>query len=498
MSEPVTLVLCNYRGMAVRNFGMSRFPEAISREGRLVVLSDSAGEEYEQLDFGAERLPYPACEVDNYLLFLLKDSFFRAHGIKTHLMKEERLKRRPAQRLGSLAVRAMPGISGFRALDRYAGLRLRRSQPVRELAAKLRELRPCVLLDVLHNTIAGAGPLEAARLAGVPACGFVHSWDKLTTKQPIHGEYDRYFVWGDPMKQELLQLYPWTPPEHVIPTGTPQFDFYYDSRYLLSREELCRALRVDPNRPLLTYATVSTGYSAGEERVLARLIRALQEKYGRDVPNLIIRPRPDPVNGDAERFAPLEALDPERVRVMRSDWIIRPGSTPGTKWGRANEVDQVRYTSLVRHTDVGLAISSTVVLEWLLCDRPVVSFCFDPDNPSRPDPTSRWMVEFTHYRFVREGPGVAFAEALQPTLVAIDRFLKDPSHLSEGRRRMRCEVTGYQDGHAAGRIAMEALNLSRQAPFPQLRRLGAVDPASLLPPVSPLRVLTPVGERRVQ
>jgi hypothetical protein len=270
----------------------------------------------------------------------------------------------------------------------------------------------------------------------------------------------------------------------VVPTGSPQFDYYYDPAYLLTRDELCRALRIDPDRPILTYTTVSVGYSAGEERVLAILIRSLRDRYGRRMPNFVIRPRPNPLAPDRDRFQPLEDLAPGVVRVMDCAWGKRRGYDGVTEWGAPNWEDMVHYSSLMRHTDVGLAISSTTVLEWLLCDRPVVNFCFDPNDPARPDPVSRWMVGFTHYRFVREGPGVAFTEGLEPAVCWIDRYLRDPSLHAVGRRQMRMEALGCQNGRNAERVAAEVLALAGCADAREgLSTRCPHDPAAALPPM---------------
>lgn len=484
MSEPL-VVLNNYHGLAIRTFGHTRFPGAVRAAGRLVVLSNSEGPEAELQDFGAERLELPVVPPTPFkqmLLFLRKDAFFRAHGVETHLLKEARLQRRWTQRLPAGCLRRLPGLSGFRVMDALLGAYLRSRPEARKLARTLKAQRPSVVLDNLHNNMSGALLKVAADQAGVPICGFIQSWDKLTTKNPIHGTYDRYFVWGAEMKRELESLYPWVNRASVVPTGTPQFDYYYDPDYLLSRDALCARLALDPDRPILTYTTVSIGYSRGEERVLELLIRSLWDRYGNRMPNLVIRPRPNPMTPDQERFMPLERLAAGRVRVMRSGWQKRRAQDGVTEWGVPDREDMVRYTSLMRHTDVGLAISSTTVLEWLLCDRPVVNFCFDPDDPSRPDPVSRWMVGFTHYRFVREGPGAAFTEGLQPALDWIDRCLREPSFHAEGRRQMRQQVLGWQDGRNAERVAREVLrvagvNVPPPDPPPS-------DPALLLPPVA--------------
>jgi hypothetical protein len=151
-------------------------------------------------------------------------------------------------------------------------------------------------------------------------------------------------------------------------------------------------------------------------------------------------------------------------------------------WGIPDTEDMVRYTSLMRHTDVGLAISSTTVLEWLLCDRPVVNLCFNPDEPSEPDPASRWMVGFTHYRAIREGSGVSFTEGLMPALRAISRYLEDPLLHAAGRAQMRRELLGWQDGHSAEHVAGRVLELAGAI---RARALcppdPPVDPAALLP-----------------
>lgn len=482
-----TVLLNNYHGLAIRNYGHTHFPQAVAPHGRLVVVSDSDGPEQEREDFDAERLELrcsPGTTLDSHLLFLRKDAFFRTHRVKTHLLKEARLKRRPVQQIASLLLRSAPGLGKFRALDRLYGRRLRALPEVQQLAHAFAEHRPAVLLDVLHNNTSSALLYSAAKLAGIQTCGFIQSWDKLTTKHPIHGTYDRYLVWSEAMKQELLTLYPWVRPEQVFATGSPQFDYYYYPGYVLSRDELCRRLGLDPNRPILTYTTVSVGYSAGEERVLEMLIRALQSIRGAEMPNVVIRPRPNPLTPNQERFCSLDRLAPGRIHVMDAGWNVRQSCDGESCWGIPDHEDMVRYTSLMRHTDVGLAISSTTVLEWLLCDRPVVNLCFDPDNPSEPDPVTRWMVEFTHYRSIREGPGVAFTEGLMPALHWIHRYLENPTLHAEGRRTMRRELLGCQDGRSASHVAGRVLELAgvpralelcpKQKPF---------DPAALLPEV---------------
>ncbi|MGV3719932.1 MAG: hypothetical protein ACO1SX_03395 [Actinomycetota bacterium] len=476
MNEP-TVLLNNYHGLAIRNFGHTRFPQAVAQHGRLVVLSDSDGPDCERIDFGADRLQMPLYKergLDALILFLRKDTFFRQHRVETHLLKEARLKRRPVQRIPSVLLRALPGLAKFRVLDRLYAQRMRSLTMTRKLARELEAYRPGVLLDILHNNTSGAVLRAAAELAGVKTCGFIQSWDKLTTKYPIHGAYDRYLVWSESMRKELLRLYPWVRADQVFATGSPQFDYYYNPDYLLSRSELCQRLRLDPHRPILTYTTVSVGYSAGEERVLELLIQALLRLRGRGMPNVVIRPRPNPLTPNQDRFHSLERLAPGLVRVMDAGWSVRKSYDGVSSWGIPDDEDMLRYTSLMRHTDVGLAISSTTVLEWLLCDRPVVNMCFNPDEPTEPDPASRWMVGFTHYRAIREGPGVAFTEGLMPALRAITRYLEDPLLHSEGRLTMRRELLGCQDGHAAEHVAGRALELA-----------GALDARNLCPAAPP-------------
>lgn len=484
MNQP-TVILNNYHGLAIRPFGHTRFPGAVRADGgRLLVLSDSSGPQDELEDFGTERLELrvpKSTSLEAWLLFLRKDAFFRKHRTETHLLKEARLSRRWTQTVPARAARALPGLAGFRVLDRIYGSYIRSRPETQKLARALENQRYCVLMDNLHNNMSGAVLKQAADLAGVPMSGFIQSWDKLTTKHPIHGTYHRYFVWSDAMRQELLSLYPWLEPSQVIPTGTPQFDYYYDPDYLLSREELCRRLGIDPARPILMYTTVSVGYSRGEERVLELLVRSLLDRYGSRMPNFVLRPRPNPLTPDQDRFRRVAALAPDRIRIMESGWKLRHSCDGESKWGIPDHEDMVRYTSLMRHTDVGMAISSTTVLEWVLCDRPVVNFCFDPNDPTRPDPVSRWMVGFTHYGLVREGPGVAFTEGLEPAVEAIDRYLEDPSLHAEGRRAMRQQVLGWQDGNNADRAAREVLRVLKPSLPPSPARPD--DPVLVLPPM---------------
>ncbi|HEU4753329.1 MAG TPA: hypothetical protein VFU47_09500, partial [Armatimonadota bacterium] len=141
-----TVILNNYHGLAIRTFGHTAFPRAIRDFGRLLVLSDSEGPQAEQEDFGAERLEFrtPApTAFETMLLYLRKDAFYQAHRTETHLLKERRLSRRWSQRLPAACVRALPGLSGFRLLDRLYGVYLRSRPETRALTRVLQAQRPC-------------------------------------------------------------------------------------------------------------------------------------------------------------------------------------------------------------------------------------------------------------------------------------------------------------------------------------------------------------------
>jgi len=253
------------------------------------------------------------------------------------------------------------------------------------------------------------------------------------------------------MRDQLLDIYPDIPSDHVCITGTPQFDFYFKPEFCLSKEALCRRIGADPARPLVLYTTGIAHHFPEEHRTVEHVIRVLRQLDIHPRPQLIVRTYVKDTSPEmfalAERYAP-DAIFP------KVEWE--------KKWFTPLRGDLAVYTSLIRHAVLGINAASTVSLELLMQDTPVINLGFDPPGSDLPH-WLRWRrhIEFDHYRPVAESRAVMVAGSVEELDAMLEQGLKNPQIDSEKRRAFIAHMFGDTlDGNSGRRVAMQLLRFA--------------------------------------
>ena len=140
--------------------------------------------------------------------------------------------------------------------------------------------------------------LKSARALGIRTGLCVHSWDNLTNKGLIRIKPDRVYVWNELQRQEAVAMHG-LPPEHVLATGAPVYDQWFDRTPSTTREEFCAKVGLPADRPFVVYLCSSGFIAPNEAAFVERWVRALGEAPGKDaegVRNASILVRPHPQN----------------------------------------------------------------------------------------------------------------------------------------------------------------------------------------------------------
>src|SRR3954471_17231557 len=119
----------------------------------------------------------------------------------------------------------------------------------------LRGLEPDVVLVtplVMGSTVQN-DLVKSARALGIPCAACIASWDNLSSKGLISELPDRVIVWNDTQRREAIELHG-VPGDRVITTGAQTFDRWFGRRPTASREEFCRRVGLDPERPYVLFA----------------------------------------------------------------------------------------------------------------------------------------------------------------------------------------------------------------------------------------------------
>ncbi len=322
-----------------------------------------------------------------------------------------------------------------------------------EAEARLRELKPDVIVTTGPFQFEQPAIFAAAKKLGIPTLAYIPSWDNVTTKNRMLFKYDGYIVWSEQIKKELHEIYPHTKNQPAFIVGAPQYDIFKQDRFYQTREEFCARQSLKPELPIIVYAIGSPNFLKEHHGAIALAERVFRGELGK-VQMLV---RPHPIHDNAElhdffdRFAP-------HVRLQQTPNVGKRLTE------RSQDKEQItEWVNTFRHADVVVNLSSTVTIDAALFDHPVVNLDFDPqpgqiDQELIKDINHKW----NHFQPIAESGGVWLVNDTDEMVAAVKKYLEDPKLHETQRRWMTNYVCGYLDGKCGERMAQAINEFSEQ------------------------------------
>ncbi len=459
------IVIVAGRGEVLRNFLFSDTANRLAQEARITVLSVVDGEEHvrrfrEHVEDVISLVEYPQPRIAAYVRTLVENAHDRwlwsavaqNHWEMRDVRAAESGKvwRRRLIKPMARALAWRPALRVLTALERELTYRLRPTRTFDQLFARL---QPDLVFNgsQIHGRAAEL-PLRVARRMGIRTAVFVFSWDNLTSQSRIMVPYDDYLLWNEGMRRQLLEIYPQVPSERVLAVGTPQFDFHFKPEFQLDREELCRRIGIDPDRPYVLYTTGIDNHFFEEHFHVAKVARLLQELDLPVKPQLVVRTY-------------VKGTSPEMHALAKSG--LPDTVFPPVAWDEHFQTpryeDLAVYTSLLRHTALGINAASTVSLELMLFDKPIINLRYDP-----PETDLQWCrgyerhILFDHFRPVAESGATMVANSDEDLARMLERSLTQPEADSSLRKEFLEGMFGeLLDGGSGIRVAERLLALAR-------------------------------------
>lgn len=458
-SKPHILLIIA-RGEAVRNFLYSQTLAELRPHARITLLSVLTDDNFRArfgplVDDILELQDYPEHRLVAYLRELIANAHYRWIWTEKVRNKWQILDSRaasPWQKIRHLGWKALIRAFASRpALNALAWFENRLSlwlNPTRDFETLFAQLKPDLVFNTSHiHAPRGELPVRVAHKMGIRTAAFIFSWDNLSSRGRILPPYDDYLAWHSLMRAELLRLYPQIDPARVHITGTPQFDYHFRPEFCLPREELYTRLGLDPAWPFILYTT-GMDRDFPEE---VRHVRAIIDLLGKYPPEtrlqLVVRAY---VKGTSSE---LRALAAESI-----PGVVFPPILWEEKWFTPHEQDLSLYTSLLHHCALGINPASTVSLELLMLDKPVINLGFDPPGSALPSGFA-WKrhIEFDHYRRVAQSGAVTVAWSVDDLRRAIRQALENPAALGDVRRAFIQTTFGPSLDGGSGRRAAQTL-----------------------------------------
>ncbi len=459
------IVIVAGRGEVLRNFLFSDTLPRLAEEARVTVLSVVDGEEYvgrfREITEAVIKLDaFPQARPVAYLRTLIENAHDRwqwsavaQNNCDLRDLRAAESGKRLQRGLVRAAARSLawrPVLRFLTAIERQLAFHLR---PTRTFDELFDRLKPDLVFNgsQIHG-MAAELPLRVAHHRGIPTAVFVFSWDNLTSQSRIMVPYGNYFVWNEGMRKQFLGLYPQTGSDRVAAIGTPQFDYHFKRDLDLSRAELCRQIGIDPERPFVFYTAGICNHFYEEHRHVEQVARLLGELDLPTRPQLVVR-----------TYA--KGTSPE-MRALAEKGLPHTVFPP-VAWDENFQTpryeDAAIYSNLLRHAALGINAASTVSLELMFFDKPVINLDFDPPGADLP-----WCkgyerhIRFDHYWPVASSGAVMVARSSEDMAKMLYRGLTEPEADAPARERFLASFfDGLLDGKAGQRIAEQLLRLAQ-------------------------------------
>lgn len=467
MNSRPHILLVIARGEAVRNFIYSDTLPALAQNARVSLLSlVEHGEVIERARPYVEQVVPLRAYRENPLTSFYRETLHMAHfrwlrseNVKSYWgRKNAKVRGKPYEMLKLAWLRALsvplanrPALKYGTRLEQWLSWKLRPKTEFEDLYARL---RPDLVFNSSHVHGPEADlPLRVAHGLGIRTAAFIFSWDNLTSRSRVMVPYDNFLVWTEVLKRQFLDFYPEVVPRRVTVTGTPQLDYHFKPEYWLSREELARRVGLDPARPFILYTTGRDVDFPDEHKIVAEVIRFIKTLEPR--PQLLVRTY---IKGNSPAMLAL-------ADAMKDDQdVVFPTILWDKQWILPLYDDLALYTSLLRHTVLGINPASTVTLELFMTGKPVINLAFEPPGSNLPY-WSRFArhIDYEHYRPVAASGGAMVARSLDDLYTMILRGLSEPEADRPAQQRfLQTFFGGTLDGKSGQRVAEELLRLARE------------------------------------
>jgi hypothetical protein len=460
------VVIVAGRGEVLRNFLFSDTLSRLAEEAEVTVLSVVTGEDFvSHFEKYTTRViplkPVAQPRLALYLRILVENAHDRWLWSTTAqnqwAMRDLRAKKRGSlwrRRLMKTVARALafrPILRVLTAVEQELAYRLSATDDFETLFS---DLRPHLVFNGSHiHGPAADLPMRVAHRMGIRTAGFLFSWDNLTSRSRIFVPYDDVLAWSEGIRRQYLSIYSHFASDRVYAVGTPQFDYHFKNEHILPREELARRIGIDPQRPYVLYTTGIDNHFFEEHRHVERVAELLQAIDIDPKPQLVVRTY---VKGTSDEMHALAA------KGMAD--VVFPPTLWSHDWETPRYEDADLYISLLYHSALGINAASTVSLELMIFDKPIINLRYDPPGTDLP-----WIlgferhILFDHFLPVAASGATMVATSDDDMAAMLHRGLSDPGLDSEKRQNFLQSFFGdLCDGQAGTRVAELLLRLAEE------------------------------------
>ncbi|MBI4128611.1 MAG: hypothetical protein HY460_01050, partial [Parcubacteria group bacterium] len=265
---------------------------------------------------------------------------------------------------------------------------------------------------------------------------YINSWDFLTTDGPVFQDIDEFVVWYEQGRHELEKYDHVSKPIHNV--GPIHLDTTFVPGHLRSKEEICRYFRMDPRKRIIVFGSYNRRLGTHEPSIITRVAA---EMIARHNAYLVVRGHPYD-----------ESFFDRYGEIGKMPGVILCKGRRFSEEREGDLDDQTILYSLLRHCDVLICSATTLTLDGIRFDKPVINIGFDGDLQIPKEASVERKYTYDHYAPLMSFDGISFVRSYDELASAIEQGIESPQEKAEGRKSIRRLYLEPLDGHASDRF----------------------------------------------
>jgi len=267
--------------------------------------------------------------------------------------------------------------------------------------------------------------LEAKRRK-IKLVATIRSWDNLAGHGLLRIEPDKLFLQSN-FLIEMAQKHQAFGQNvvHKEPYGLPHYDKYINPKNLLTREEFCKNLNLDPKKKIILYGAMGD-FLFPNEGSLAEVFETIANNIEDFNLQFIFRAHPS-------FESPLKKINTLRYVIgdRKATYL-----TDKTKSFEMKNADIEHLINSIHHSDIILTAASTIALDGTALNKPTICIAFDGVNKKVKKWLSvkRFFENFTHFVYFLKTGATPLAHNQQELIQLIREYLNNPKKDEEKRK----------------------------------------------------------------
>lgn len=248
----------------------------------------------------------------------------------------------------------------------------------------------------------------------------IHSWDNLPARGYFSARPSKVLVWNDEMKEQAIELHGMSEND-VYVVGVPQFYFYKKIEEKVQYNNFVNSYCID--NKVITYTCSASRVFPDEELLIRELIDYIADR------NIYLILRLHPTERCIDYISKFSNIENVILDKPNGNFAAKISNDLSN-----DEQDIRKFVSLMKYSNVVINLASTISLDAIIFDTPVVCVAFNLEsNVSDKWNNAEGWYNSSHYKTIVNSGAVKVSYSMDELISYIELYLSNSEIDRENR-----------------------------------------------------------------